>query len=96
MTGSTLGLVITPIVTVIVLAAWLILVFYADAHPAWRRKASAERGTAGPVTPAAAGGPEESQHSPRQEATASPAAGRDSGARGQRAAGTDPDKAKAA
>ena len=75
MTGSTLGLVITPIVTVIVLAAWLILVFYADAHPAWRRKASAERGTAGPVTPAA---------------------GRDSGAHGQRAAGMGPDKTRAA
>lgn len=43
MTGSMLALIITPIVTVIVLAAWLIMVFYADAHPAWRHKAASER-----------------------------------------------------
>lgn len=39
MTGSTLGL--------IVLAAWLVLVFYADAHPAWRGQAALARGGRG-------------------------------------------------
>ena len=37
MTGSTLFLVLISVVVVIVLAAWIVLVFYADAHPAWRR-----------------------------------------------------------
>jgi hypothetical protein len=36
MTGSTLDLVLISVVVVIVLAAWIVLVFYADAHPAWR------------------------------------------------------------
>ncbi|HEU5389301.1 MAG TPA: hypothetical protein VFV73_25720 [Streptosporangiaceae bacterium] len=38
MTASTLGLLIIAIVTVIVLAIWIALVFHADAHPAWRRQ----------------------------------------------------------
>ena len=38
MTGSTLGKIIIEIVTVIVLAAGIALVFHADAHPAWRRQ----------------------------------------------------------
>lgn len=38
MTGSTSALIIIPIVTVLTLAAWIALVFYADAHPVWRRR----------------------------------------------------------
>lgn len=33
MTGSVLAAVIIPIVVVIALAAWLAMVYYADAHP---------------------------------------------------------------
>ena len=59
MTGSTLFLVLISVVVVIVLAAWIVLVFYADAHPAWRRPgASAGHGPA-------AGLPE---HSPARRA----------------------------
>ena len=45
MTGSTRDLILIAVVTVIALAAWIVLVFYADAHPAWRRpEAPAGRG----------------------------------------------------
>ena len=37
MTGSTLDLIVITVVVVILLAAGIVLVFYADAHPAWRR-----------------------------------------------------------
>jgi hypothetical protein len=37
MDGSGLSLIIVPIVAVISLAAWLIMVFYADSHPQWGR-----------------------------------------------------------
>lgn len=60
MTGSTPGLVITSIVVVIVLAAWIILVFHADAHPTWRRKAPSGHSPAGPAAQGTAGRMEES------------------------------------
>jgi hypothetical protein len=48
MTGSTWDLILIAVVVVIVLAAWIVLVFYADAHPAWRRpEAPAGHGTSG-------------------------------------------------
>ena len=51
MTGSPLAPVIIPVVAVIVLAAWLALVFYADAHPGHAaRAAAAERGIASETT----------------------------------------------
>lgn len=51
MTGSALALVIIPVVVVIVLAAWLALVFHADAHPGHAaRAAAAERGIASETT----------------------------------------------
>ena len=34
MTGSTLNLILISVVVVTVLAVWIVLVFYADAHPA--------------------------------------------------------------
>jgi len=37
MTGSSLVPVIVPIVAVLAMAAWLGLVFYAAAHPRWKR-----------------------------------------------------------
>ncbi len=36
MTGSSIDFIVIPIVSVISLAAWLIMVFYADSHPQWR------------------------------------------------------------
>ena len=37
MTGSSLVPVIVPMVAVLAMAAWLGLVFYAAAHPRWKR-----------------------------------------------------------
>ena len=39
MTGSLLAHVIVPVVSVLALAAWLAMVFYADAHPHWKKPA---------------------------------------------------------
>jgi hypothetical protein len=49
MTGSTPALIITfvVVVVVVVLAAWIVAVFYADAHPEWQRQAASRRGIAG-------------------------------------------------
>ena len=58
MTGSTLNLILISVVVVTVLAIWIVLVFYADAHPAWRRReASARHGTAGQAARPPAGQP---------------------------------------
>jgi len=45
MPGSSLAPIIIPVVVVPVLAFWLIMVAYADRHPAWRggREASARQ-----------------------------------------------------
>ena len=37
MDGSGLSLIVVPVVAVTCLAAWLIMVFYADSHPQWGR-----------------------------------------------------------
>ena len=47
MTGSTPALIITVVVVVVGLAAWIVAVFYADAHPEWQRRAASRRGIAG-------------------------------------------------
>lgn len=96
MTGSTPGMIITSIVVVIVLAAWIILVFYADAHPAWRRKAPSGHGPAGPAAPATAGRAEESPDLVSGETEASPAVRQETGAPAERDAGIAPDKTRAA
>jgi uncharacterized membrane protein len=36
MTGSSIDFIVIPIAAVISLAAWLIMVYYADRHPQWR------------------------------------------------------------
>ena len=43
MTGSALDLIVIAVVVVILLAAGIVLVFYADAHPAWRRSETPRR-----------------------------------------------------
>jgi len=50
MDGSGLSLIVIPIVTVISLAVWLIMVFYADSHPQWGRAPG--RGSPGHAAPA--------------------------------------------
>jgi hypothetical protein len=60
MTGSALGAIITAIVVMIVLMAWIVLVFRADASPDWRRRARAGHGVPGRASRSAAGWPEES------------------------------------
>jgi hypothetical protein len=96
MTGSTSALVITPIVAVIALAAWIVLVFYADAHPTWRRGASSGRGTADPAAGVAAGGPDGRLDGVSSRPEESPAAGRDTGAHAEQADETTPGRASAA
>lgn len=63
MTGSALAPIVTAIVVPIVLAAWIALVFYADARPGWRRDRSSERNMAGPSAPVPAQQPEQSADS---------------------------------
>jgi hypothetical protein len=43
MDGSSLSLIIIPVVVVISLAAWLILVAYAGSHPRWKHGPAAPR-----------------------------------------------------
>jgi hypothetical protein len=50
MDGSGLSLTVVPIVAAISLAAWLIMVFYADSHPQWGRAPG--RGSSGHAAPA--------------------------------------------
>jgi hypothetical protein len=50
MDGSTASLIAIPIVATLVLAAWLLLVAYAAAHPRWKHGTAA----AGPENPAPA------------------------------------------
>jgi hypothetical protein len=96
MTGSTVGLIIIPIVAVIPLAAWIILVFYADAHPTWRGQAPSGHGPADPAARATAGKAEESPGLVSGEMEASPAARQEAGAPAERAATIAPDKTRAA
>lgn len=63
MTGSALAHVVPPVVVMIALAAWIALVFYADARPGWRRDPPAERNIAAPPAPAPARRSEESADS---------------------------------
>ena len=53
MAGSTLGLIIISMMIVIMLSAWLVLAFCADAHPGWRRQVPSGLDMADPAAPAA-------------------------------------------
>jgi hypothetical protein len=97
MTGSTLDLILISVVVVIVLAVWIVLVFYADAHPAWRRReAPARHGTAGWAARPPAGRPRSSPDAAPGETQASPSPARDTGVPAERAAGTAAGKTRAA
>ncbi|MGE5291747.1 MAG: hypothetical protein ACM3ML_32025 [Micromonosporaceae bacterium] len=52
MPGSSLALIVIPLAVTAALAAWLIMVYYADAHPYWRGQRPAhERPATGAVSP---------------------------------------------
>lgn len=72
MTGSFLVPIIVPIAAFIALAAWLGMVFWADAHPGWKAHAAAPSPevTAAVVPPAAAEGG--GRHGSEQAPSASP------------------------
>jgi len=46
MSGSHIVPIIVPIVSVICLATWLIIIYWADAHPEWRNQRTRDEGTA--------------------------------------------------
>jgi len=79
MTGSTWDLILIAVVVVIVLAAWIVLVFYADAHSAWRRPEAPGHGTSGQAPHPLAGPPEHSPDRALGETRTSPPPGRDTG-----------------
>jgi hypothetical protein len=96
MTGSTLNLILISVVVVTVLAVWIVLVFYADAHPAWRREAPARHSTADRAARPPAGQPEYSPDAAPGETQASLSPTRDTGVPGKRAAGPAAGKTRAA
>jgi len=77
MTGSTLGIIVSIVVVVIVLVAWIAMVFYADAHPEWRRQAPSRHGMAGPAARLAVPHLEESPGLAARDTEASASAGQD-------------------
>lgn len=87
MTGSTTGVIVSSIVVVIALAAWIATVFYADAHPAWRRQPPSGHGTAGQAAHADTQRQEDGTGSASGETQTPPAASRDSRAPAERVAG---------
>ena len=54
MDGSSIDLIIIPVVVVISLAAWLIVVFYAVNHPAWKHGPAAQQHAPATALPGAA------------------------------------------
>ena len=76
MTGSTLDLILIAVVVVIALAAWIVLVFYADTHPAWRRPEAPTGHGASGEGGSPAGAPESSPAAAHRE-TRTPPPGRD-------------------
>lgn len=95
MTGTTPGLISIAIVTVIVLAAWIALVFYADAHPAWRRHEPSGNDMSGQAARMTARRRQDNVDDASRRAEEAIAARPDVGASTERAAGIAPDKASA-
>ena len=54
MDGSSLSLIIIPVVVVVSLAAWLIAVAYAAGHPEWKHGPASPHGARTTTPPAAA------------------------------------------
>jgi hypothetical protein len=79
MTGSTLDLIVIAVVVVILLAAGIVLVFYADAHPVWRRPETPRRARHVRPGGSPAGLPEHSPAAAHRETRTSPP-GSDTGA----------------
>ena len=64
MDGSTLSIVLIPVVVVISLAAWLIMVAYAASHPTWKHGLGSRQGEGTTPPPAAQNPPPGTQISP--------------------------------
>jgi hypothetical protein len=83
------------VVVMITLVAWIILAFYAGAHPRWQRRAPSGHGhgqqTAGPAAPRR----EEGARAARPGTGPSAAAGRDPGASAAPATGIHAGRARA-
>jgi cytoskeletal protein RodZ len=88
MTGSTLNLILISVVVVTVLAVWIVLVFYADAHPAGRREAPARHRTAGTAARPPAGQPESSPDAAPGQTQAPPSPAPDTDVPAERASET--------
>ena len=71
MSGSTADIIAIPIVTTIALAVWLILVYYAAAHPRWKHGPSA----AEPVNLTPVGDQDRSADADDQDRSAEPRPG---------------------
>ena len=56
MDGSSLSVIVIPIVVTISLALWLVIVFYAVGHPLWEPRRAARTRHAARVSPAAQAG----------------------------------------
>ena len=54
MDGSSIDLILIPVVVVISLAAWLMVVFHAVNHPAWKHGPAAQQQARTTATPGAA------------------------------------------
>ena len=95
MTGSTRDLILISLVTVILLAAWIVLVFYADAHPEWRREDPARPPRHGRPGGSPAGRPKRNPDAAPEQTRASPSPARDTGVPGERAPTVNPDMKRA-
>jgi hypothetical protein len=80
---------------VIVLAAWIALVFYADAHPAWRRHEPSGHDTTGQPARMIARRQQDNVDDASRQTEEASAARPDVGASTERAAGIARDKASA-
>jgi len=73
MTGSTLAVVIIPIVAFLTLGLWLTMVFYANAHP-MHRSASAARVRPGPAAGSDAADRDQAEPEPERRSQRAPGA----------------------
>lgn len=87
MTGPSWALIAIPIVVVIVLTVWLVLVYYADSHPAWKGQSAPPRRP----RPEAAGPPELRPHVPGQRPAPEAGPRAPAGAGPEQATGVGPD-----
>ena len=67
MDGSSVSLIVIPIVTVLSLAAWLVMVAYADSHPRWGGRSAGGHASAGQAALADRRQPDAPVHRPTRQ-----------------------------